>query len=378
VPRETETDTGSDAVASEIVAQLRALGYVGGDSHAPGPGEAPAGGEEKSPPPAEEETTVTYHRNLATYLLSRREYARAIAELDEANRREKLPKTFGMLAQSYDALGRKAEALTALEAGWKDVPDGMDPDSILWYVSLALEQGEPARGRRFLDQHHRSLENAPAVGTAAEGLLAEAAGREAEAIRLYETALAADPTLVAAARPLAAAYSRAGKLEALRPVLEAGLARSERIDEYHNLLGALESQAGRKEQALDQFRRARELNPAEPRFALNLSLTLMDLERWGEAAGILESAVAATPDADLYLALGNAYLTLRRPSDALAAFRTAGERGKDSRRADLGVTLSLRGLDRRSEALDFARQSLTRNPDNPPLQQLARDLAAGR
>lgn len=379
MPRETEEAAASDdEVSAEVMAQLRALGYVGGDLHAPGAPEE--GGAEKPVPgdeAAAEDTPVTYHRNLATYYLNRREYARAIAELEEANRREKLPKTYAMLAESLDALGKKREAMAALEEGWKETPRGMEADSVLWYVQIAVETGNAERGRRFLEEHRDSLKEAPAIRDAAEGRLAEAEGRPKEAEGLYEKALQADPTLVAAARQLIGFYRQEGRMEEIRPVLEAGLRKSERIDEYHNLLGALESRARRMEQALAHFRRAVDLNPLDPRFSLNLGLTLMDLDRWEEAGAVIEKAVAATPDVDLYLGLGNVRLRTREPERALLAFQKAREMegpGPASSRADLGIALSYLGLRRPDDALAFARESLARNPDNPPLQNLYQDL----
>jgi len=330
--RQTEEGGGTDEVSAEMIAQLRALGYLGGDVHAPGaPPEAavtlPRTGA------SAEETPVTYHRNLATYYLSRRDYLAAIGELEEANRREKLPKSYAMLAEAFDALGKKVEAMAALEEGWKTVPDGMAADSILWFVELSAEQGDPARGRRFAEAHREALQNASATRDAVEGRLAESEGRRAEAERLYEKALAADPTLVVATKRLIDLYRQDRRMEAIRPVLEAGLKRSERIDEYHNLLGALESEAGRKEQALVHFRRARDLNPSDPRFPLNVGLTLMDLNRWEEAGKVFENAISSTPTSDLYLGLGNVRLRMHDSDGALAVFQRARELGGNAARA---------------------------------------------
>ncbi len=378
-PRETEEAALSDEVSSEMMAQLRALGYVGGDFHAAGTSPSASEDEKRAGNEGPEQTPVSYHRNMATYYLNRKEYASAIPELEEANRREKLPKTYAMLSEALDAVGRKPEAMAALESGWKEVPDEMDPQSILWYVQLAVDTGDPGRGSRFLGEHGPALKDAPGVRDAAEGLLAQAAGQKEEAERLYEKALLADPTLVAATRHLVAFYREEGRLGAIRPILEAGLRESERIDEYHNLLGALDSEAGRKEEALAHFRRAAEINPRDPRFSLNLGLTLTDLGRLGEAAAVLDSAVAATPQPDLYLALGNLRLRERNPGDALEAFRRAKDlSGPESARADLGIALSYLGLRRADDALAFARESLARNPDNPPLRSLVQDLLRGR
>ncbi|HMC81675.1 MAG TPA: tetratricopeptide repeat protein, partial [Candidatus Polarisedimenticolia bacterium] len=375
--REPEGVTASDEVSAEMMAQLRALGYVGGDTHSAAPvDEKP----ERVPTrnAATEDTPVTYHRNLATYHLSHRNYEKAVSELLEANRREKLPKTYAMLAEAYDALGRREEAMAALEEGWKTVPQAMASDSILWFLELAVQAGHPDRGAKFLTAHRESLKDAPAVRDAAEARLAEAAGRREDAKRLYEQALAEDPTLVVATKQLLGLYRLEGRAEAIRPVLEAGLRRSERVDEYHNLLGGLDSEAGHKEKALGHFRRAAELNPGEGRFSLNVGLTLMDLGRWREAGSIFEEAVASSPSPDLYVGLGNVRLRSRDPAGALAAFEKARVLGNGNPRADLGIALSYLSLKRRDEALAFARESLSRDPANQPLQNLYQDLLRRR
>ena len=371
--RQTEAEGNSEEVSAEMMAQLRALGYVGADASPPKKNDAAA----SVPVPDEaEDTTVSYHRNLATYYLSRREYEKAIQELDQANLREKLPKSYAMQAEALDALGRKREALTALQEGWNAVPEAMAVDSILWYVQLAVDLGDPAGGRDFFERYSSRLEEAPAVKAACEGVLAEAAVNLPQAQRLYQEALSSDPTLVAAARPLAALYAKEGKLEALRPTLEAGLKKSERIDEYHNLLGALDSRSGNKEAALAHFRRAVELNPVDSRFALNLGLTLMDLRRWQEASSVVEEAASMSPHGNLLLALGNTRLSLGQAEGALLAFQSAARLGSDPTRTDLGTALSYVALKRREEALSFLRQKLASRPNDAPLQRLYQDIQA--
>jgi tetratricopeptide (TPR) repeat protein len=371
--RQTEEEGNSEAVSAEMMAQLRALGYVGADASPPEKNDAVA---PAAAPDEREDTTVSYHRNLATYYLSRREYEKAIQELDQANLREKLPKSYAMQAEALDALGHKREALAALQEGWNAVPDAMAVDSILWYVQLAVDLGDPAGARDFFERYSSRLEEAPAVKAACEGVLAEAAGNIPQAQRLYQAALSSDPTLVAAARPLAALYSKQGKLETLRPILEAGLKKSERIDEYHNLLGALDSRSGNKEAALTHFRRAAELNPVDSRFALNLALTLMDLRRFEEASSVLEKAATVSPDGNLFLALGNARLSLGQAEGALLAFQSAARLGSDPTRTDLGTALSYVALKRREEALSFLRQKLASRPNDAPLQRLYQDIQA--
>jgi tetratricopeptide (TPR) repeat protein len=176
--RRSEEASGPDDVSEEMMAQLRALGYVG---DAPAPKKAAGRPQPAEGDAAEEDTTVSYHRNLATYYLSRGEHRKAIEELNEANRREKLPKSYAMLSEAYTALGQRREALAALEEGWRQVPEAMAPDSVLWYVQLSLDSGETERGRRFLEEHRARLQDSPAILQAAQGLLAEQSGATGDA-----------------------------------------------------------------------------------------------------------------------------------------------------------------------------------------------------
>src|SRR5213075_2986826 len=106
-PRRGAPATADDASArqaeTDLLASLRALGYIGGDESEPSARPADAGGAELAgaaprgragtEAPAEE-TQVFYHRNLATYFLKRKDYPHAAEQLLLANERQKLPKTY--------------------------------------------------------------------------------------------------------------------------------------------------------------------------------------------------------------------------------------------------------------------------------------------
>jgi len=169
---------GAREAEEDLLASLRALGYIGGDNAGPGGTESAAqvAGPPTSQLDAEAGTQVFYHRNLATYLLKRKEYGRAAEQLLLANERQKLPKTYQMLSEAYLGMGKKEEALAILDQALSAI-DSMDPESVLWIVQICLSgTGGSARAeteaRRFAGRTatKRGLDDAIA------GLMKENAG----------------------------------------------------------------------------------------------------------------------------------------------------------------------------------------------------------
>ena len=80
--------------------------------------------------------------------MRQRRYRDAEAELLQANERQPRAKTYAMLSEAVANDGRFADAAAALEAGWKQLPDEMEPSSLLWIVELQLLARRPARRRR--------------------------------------------------------------------------------------------------------------------------------------------------------------------------------------------------------------------------------------
>src|SRR6185436_212388 len=131
-----------DAEATaEMMANLRALGYVGGGESA-----APAATAQGAPvAEGDADTQVYYHRNLATNLIKQGDLKGAEAELLQANQRQPFPKTYAMLSEVRASQGRFAEAAAALREGYAAIPDQMNPHSVLWIVEMDLKAGNAAQ-----------------------------------------------------------------------------------------------------------------------------------------------------------------------------------------------------------------------------------------
>jgi len=397
-PRDTLLAAGPGVreAEEELLDNLRALGYIGGDAgNAPRDGgregaaapsvagvttapsaSSPAGAAAGSSSPAgaaasgpEADTQVFYHRNLATYFMKRRDYPGAAKQLRLANEKQKLPKTYQLLSEALLGMGEPRQAIAALEEGLRTL-DAMDPESVLWIVQLCLSEpgGRPAAldaVKRWAGRTART----PGLDDAIAARLLEDAGDRDGAAALYWKSLQADPARAMAAQRLMAILPPE-RHAALEPIVRRALARDPRIDEYHNLLGVLLATRGRAQEAVESFRRAEELDPENPRFLSNLAAAYAQLGRWDEAAAAYERASTQAPEAGLYMKLGSAYRRLSQPDRALEAFRRARDLGDQGSGPYLGMALAKSEMNRVPEALDLVRQGLERHPDDSALRSL--------
>jgi tetratricopeptide (TPR) repeat protein len=351
--------------ASEMLANLKALGYVGGVESI---GAAHAGSES-----APASTQVYYHRNLATYHIKQGEYGDAERELLVANERQPLPKTYSMLSEVRAAQNRFSEAAVALEDGWSKIPEQMDPHTILWIVELHLRGADRAAAQHAVTRHATRI--TPPVQAAIDARFREADGDADGAITLYERALTDDPLLTHALLRLLALRRSRGEPQRVEPFLRAGLEREERSDLYHNLLGETLRERGELQPALTQFRRANELVPDDPTYLANVAATAAALGLDAEALAAIEWARRIDPhDAQVWLGLGSALDRLGRGADALAALDRAAALAPDDPRPLLASAVVLARTGRVAEARRTVERARARFPESPAVRALAERL----
>ena len=166
-------------------------------------------------------------------------------------------------------------------------------------------------------------------------------GAQSEARRLFERAIELDPGY-------AAAYAGLGRLDVY--VAESGytndpdaaLTRAERNgrkalsnDENvgaHVLLGRIYTFRGDYDRALDELRRAVEINPSDPEAQSGLADALLWSGNPGAAIEAMRKVARVQPilTEDEYLDLGIAYLIADRPDDAIPTLGRAIERYDDN------------------------------------------------
>ncbi len=353
--------------AAEMIANLKALGYVGGaESLGPGAG---ADGTESG----EASTQVFYHRNLATYHIKQGQFAEAERELLLANERQPFPKTYSMLSEARAAQNRLAEAAAALEDGWSTIPQQMDPHTVLWIVELRLTHGNRAGAEAAAARHAAQVP--VAVRTAIDGRFREADGDAAGALTLYERALSDDPLLVHALLRVLALRRAQGEVDRVEPFLRAGIEREPRSDLYHDLLGQSLRDRGDLRGALAQFRRATELVPDDPRYLAHLAGAAAALGLGEEALGAIEWARRMEPrDPEVWLGLGSALDRLGRSTEALEALDRAAVLAPGDPRAPVASALVLARAGRLGEARQIVARARARFPDSAAVRALAERL----
>jgi tetratricopeptide (TPR) repeat protein len=125
--------------------------------------------------------------------------------------------------------------------------------------------------------------------------------------------------------------------------LEQVVARGAAFADVHHMLGVIYHQLGEFEGAQRAFQKALEINPSYVEAALNLAIVCNDLGQYERAQQVYGDAVARSrspqprdPNGDepldsftrgkianLHAAVGDGYVSVRRPSDAAAEYRRA-------------------------------------------------------
>lgn len=157
-----------------------------------------------------------------------------------------------------------------------------------------------------------------------------------EAVAAVDEALRLDPKLIPALTLKAKLGMAAGQFDVAQQCLERALAIDPRA-QYAQFLYGLEAYLGNDlAAALPRFRKARELNPKDPRTALYLGLTVESLGKPEEALSLYEDAVrlersAGTLDAETLLPGAKLLFLLGRLKESESWLHQAEELSPNSR-----------------------------------------------
>ncbi len=251
-----------------------------------------------------------------------------------------------LLAAAYRQSGRLDEAGRVAAASGDAAPVWPDP----WEQTLAAHRpgygariaearaliaaGRPAEAIAKLEALRRDFpDNATVLSNL--GLAYRQAGRFDESVAALREALTRDDAFFLAHFHLAVAYAQgsgaaappapAAELrERARAHLDRVLALNSAYAPAYSLRGDLARLDGDAVEALRDYRAAAQRDPQDARFPFRAGVTLVELERWEEAARALERAATLEPrDAETRRALATAAMGLGRLDDAGRELREA-------------------------------------------------------
>ncbi|MEW5806753.1 MAG: alkaline phosphatase family protein [Acidobacteriota bacterium] len=369
----------------EMLANLRALGYIGAEDTKPSKrpsatndsdrkardlsDRAADSGESK----AALETNATYHRNLATFHLKQGDLKKAEEQLLLAQKKKRLPKTYEMLAEIYAQQSRIEDAIKMLEEALNHYPD-LGDDDILWIVELYLTRGDIQSAYSAYEKWKSRIKKG-AVRNACLGRLAEFQKNKSDAERYYQLSLEEDPALVSTALKLFYLLESQGRGDEIEPIIRKALGKIDRIDEYHNILGVLNKRKGNIDEAIKEFRKALEIYPDSEKFLFNLGTACMAIGDWNDAKLSLERAASlGSRNPSLWINLGSTYLQSGETTEALEAFQNAKKYGATGSSAHYGIALAYARLEKNDQAIAAAHEGLSINPSDENLKSLYSSL----
>jgi tetratricopeptide (TPR) repeat protein len=243
---------------------------------------------------------------------------------------------------------------------------------------------------------------------AQRGAQAFASGRYPIAARHLEAAAAQGRATYDVLMLLGRTYRRMGRARDASAQFEhAGRLRPSAEACYEQ--GLAEREAGRSAEAQVALLRARQLDPSDPRVALQLGLVCLEQgqftqaegelqeglklraedpgiltalgrvratqHQWAEAAGFFRRAAAADPtDAGAQLDLGRALLALRHLAEATRAFEEAARLAPASAEAQIALGMCYHAQGKRRPAKTALERALALEPNDPEAQRLLKQI----
>ncbi|HET6278918.1 MAG TPA: alkaline phosphatase family protein [Candidatus Polarisedimenticolia bacterium] len=370
---------------AEMVAQLRALGYVGAGGSASLPLSDPiaqgSGAVLAGAPPASGVPTLLYHTNLAAVLLGKRQFEEAEAEYRKAlDLDPEASEAITGLAILHDLRGEPERALELLERIVRRDEEAA-PARLAKMAEIYAGMGRPADGVAYL----RRLQREPLPGPhweagidVALGMLLREAGEPTEAEAALRRALAIEPASVTAMQELFMIYDARGRVADLEPELRAALRVDPGLAMHRNWLGLVLQRRGDFKGAEGEFRQTIELAPELTGVMANLGALYLRQGRASEAVAILRQAVEQDPRnlegrTNLISALG-------MEGDVAGARReveAAGELGQRSADYHTALAFALHYNGRPAEALAEIRTALSIDPRHAGARRVQQEIEAG-
>jgi protein O-mannosyl-transferase len=233
-------------------------------------------------------------------------------------------------------------------------------------VLLTHRQAQYWRDDLTLFEHALAVTGKNATAHYQIGLDLEQMGKYDLALRHYQDALDADPTMTDAYLCQVNLLERLGHPEEALKRCQAALQAQPWLEWAHNRICALLWKLGRREEARQQCLEALRFNPRSAEAHYNLGIALSDRGDLAEAATHLAEAVRLKPDyGEAIIVLAEVLLKQGRPAEAEACFRQALAVDPTSAEAHLNLGGLLWGSGRSDEAFHQYAQAIRLSPTQP-------------
>ncbi|MET0342762.1 MAG: tetratricopeptide repeat protein [Polyangiales bacterium] len=241
------------------------------------------------------------------------------------------------LAVINDRQGKESQALDyyrralRVQADYEESAKGM--------AAIYVRQGQPDRALAFMQPLANQWERNLLLQAYHADLLVQL-NRPDEAIRVARAALKRDERFVPAMISLVRANMKAGKVELADSILEQALAIDAKNATLHHLKGTRLLSDQKSGEALNEFRRAVELDPDYAEARMELASRLLAGANYDEALSQLQAVDKLTPRlVEVQLALGEAYRSKRQWEPAKASFDKAIRMRSDLPQAHFNLAL---------------------------------------
>lgn len=225
------------------------------------------------------------------------------------------------LAVIYDRQGKEAQALDVYRRALRVQADY--EESAKGVAAIYMRQGQSDRALAFMQPLAQQWERNLLLQAYYADLLVQL-GRPDDAIQVARAALKRDERFVPAMMSLVRANMKMGKVELADSILEQALAVDEKNAELHFFKGKRLAEDQKLAEAINEFRRAVELDPDFAEARMELALRLLAGANYDEALQQLQAVEKLTPRlVEVQVALGDAYRSTRQWEKAKAAFDKA-------------------------------------------------------
>ena len=271
--------------SSGVSEQLRALGYTSGGSRPPKTTFTEADDPKRL-------VNLDYDMHVANDYYSTGRYQDAIAMFESViARRPDLVDAYRYMAFVYWKMGDPAAAIKTLETA---ITLGTaDQDVRTRLGTFLAETGSATQGIAL-------LEHAPADDVEAQNALGIAygqAGRDADAVKVFDRVLAIDPTNGIALQNIGTIRLRENNLKDAEAYVRRALAADPTLANAYTTLGVILQRSKQMDQAIDSWRRAVELDGTEFDALFNLTIALAQRGAMDDARGYGERFLATAPAA---------------------------------------------------------------------------------